>query len=92
MTQHHPLLTVLGTDKKGIVAQISTLLWKNKINIEEIRQGIIEGNFFMVMSIDITETTRSFPQLQKDLEALGEELGVHISLYNEELFHAMHAI
>jgi ACT domain-containing protein len=92
MKKDHPILTVIGEDKRGIVAQISTILWKEHINIEEIRQGIIEGKFFMVMSIDTTESKLSFEEIEQKLKDAGKETGVEISMYNQSIFSAMHKI
>jgi ACT domain-containing protein len=92
MKKDHPILTVIGEDKRGIVAQISTALWNEKINIEEIRQGIIEGKFFMVMSIDISGASLSFQEIEEKLKQAGNQAGVEISLYNQSIFSAMHKI
>lgn len=92
MKKNHPLITVIGQDKRGIVAQISTALWEEQINIEEIRQGIMEGKFFMVMSVDISQSSLSFQDIEKKLKDVGEKAGVIISLYNQSIFSAMHKI
>jgi ACT domain-containing protein len=92
MKKDHPILTVIGEDKRGIVAQISTILWKEHINIEEIRQGIIEGKFFMVMSVDTSECDLSFEEIEHKLKEAGRETGVEISMYNQSIFSAMHKI
>ena len=57
-------ITVLGQDKKGIVARISGLLYESGVNIEDISQGIMEGYFVMTMAVDMREANR-------DLESLG---------------------
>jgi len=88
----HPILTVIGADKKGIVAQISSLLWEKKINIEEIQQGIMKGNFFMVMSIDISDAVATFGEIAGELERLGGKIGVKINMYDQEIFDTMHKI
>jgi ACT domain-containing protein len=90
--QDNPILTVIGEDKKGIVAQISTVLWEEKINIEEIRQGIIDGKFFMVMSINIEDSHLDFGQISEKLKKIGKEVSLDISLYNKSIFSAMHKI
>lgn len=92
MKKDFPIITVVGQDKKGIVARISTALWKEKINIEEIRQGIIEGKFFMVMSIDIDDSGLSFSEIEEKLKEVGKEAGVDVSMYNEQIFSTMHKI
>jgi len=86
----YPVVTVIGQDKKGIVAQISSFLWEKKVNIEEIQQGIMKGNFFMVMSVDIADN--SIAVLSKDLEELGKKIELKINIYDQEIFTKMHKI
>ncbi len=90
--EHYPVMTVLGKDKKGIVSQVSSFLWNNKVNIEEIQQGIMKGNFFMVMSLDISECSFTMPELADELKKLGNKIGVKISIYDQTIFQVMHKI
>lgn len=87
-----PIITVIGKDQKGIVAQISTFLWEKKINIEEIQQGVMKGNFFMAMSVNAEGTDMSTPKLSEELEQLGNKIGVKINIYDKQIFTAMHKI
>jgi len=87
-----PIITVIGKDAPGIVAQVSTLLWKKGINIEELNQGVIKGNFFMIMAVDLTKSSVSFEVLSRELKTLGQKIGLDISLYNQQIFTAMNRI
>lgn len=87
-----PIITVIGEDRPGIVAQVSTLLWKKNVNIEELNQGVIKGKFFMLMAVDLGKSSATFDQLSRDLKSLGEKIGMDISLYNQEIFTAMNRI
>ena len=53
-------ITVIGQDKKGIVARISGLLYESDVNIEDISQGIMEGYFVMTMAVDMREANRTW--------------------------------
>lgn len=88
----YPLITVIGKDTKGIVAQISALLWQKEVNIEEIKQGIIKGNFFMIMAVDMADASVSFQVLAKELKKLGKKISMDINLYNQEIFTAINKI
>ena len=46
------ILTVLGKDKAGIIATVSTALAENNVNIEEISQPVMQGYFTMIMLIN----------------------------------------
>lgn len=86
------VVTVLGFDRKGIIARVSNILYERGINILDISQTILNGYFHMVMIVDISEPTCRFDELQGDLNRLGEELGVQIRIQKNEIFEAMHQI
>ena len=86
------VVTVLGFDRKGIIARVSNVLYEGGINILEISQTIVDGFFNMVMIVDLSEPTCSFEELQERLNALGAEVGVQIRIQKSEIFEAMHQI
>jgi ACT domain-containing protein len=86
------IITVVGRDKVGIIAKVSAFLSERGVNIEDISQTILSGNFVMMMSVDIGSTTASLAELNKELQAIGEQLGVSISTMHEKVFGAMHRI
>ena len=47
------VVTVIGRDKPGIIAKVSALLADNAVNIEDISQTIMSGNFTMLMYADL---------------------------------------
>jgi predicted amino acid-binding ACT domain protein len=87
-----PIIAVIAKDQPGIVVQISSLLWEKGINIEEINQGVIKGNFFMIMAVDLAVSTIDFDGLSRALKVLGKKIGADISLYNQQIFTAMNRI
>ncbi len=87
------VITVLGEDRVGIVARVSTLLADNQINIEDITQKILKGNIFaMIMLVDMKNSKVDLAELKKLLDKKGEELGMKISAYDLNLFNYMHRI
>ena len=46
------IITVVGGDKVGIIAGVSAFLSKHSINIVDISQTILSGNFVMMMLTD----------------------------------------
>ena len=85
-------ITVIGQDKKGIVARISGLLYECNINIEDISQRIMEGYFVMTMAVDMAEANRDLESINAALGKLGEEMGVRIQIQHENVFKMMHRI
>ena len=86
-------ITVIGTDKKGIVAKISNFLFRKDINIEDINQRIMgDGYFVMTMLVDIKDTPISMDKITKELEKIGHDLEVKVQLQHENIFKMMHRV
>ena len=86
------ILSVLGEDCVGIVARVSGTLATAHANIEDIRQTILGGIFSMTMLVSVDEDAMPFNELQQSLTALGEELGLQITLQREDVFRYMHRV
>ena len=85
-------ITVIGQDRKGIVARISDYLYKNDINIEDISQKIIGTYFVMMMLVDMKESGREIDEVRKALEEIGRDLGMQIQIQHEDIFKMMHRV
>lgn len=86
------IITVVGKDTVGIIARVCTYLADNQINILDISQTIVQGFFNMMMIVDTNGTKKDFGVIAKELEKLGENIGVIIKCQKEEIFSQMHRI
>ena len=86
------IVTVIGKDKPGIIAKISHVLAENNVNIEDISQTVLSGNFTMLMVCDISASKLSIKELASILDEQGSLIGVSIHIQNEDIFNAMHKI
>ena len=86
------IITVVGNDKVGIIAKVSAFLSERGINIEDISQTILSGNFVMIMMVNLSCSSIDLEQVKKELSVLGGSLNVSISLMHEKVFSAMHRI
>ena len=86
------IITVVGKDTVGIIAKVCTYLSENGVNVLDISQTIVSGYFNMMMIVDMTEAAKAFADCQKDLDVLGEEIGVSIKCQKAEIFDMMHRI
>ena len=86
------ILTVIGKDKSGIIAKVSTLLADNDVNIEDISQTIVQGNFTMLMLCDLAKSGLAINELGAKLNDLGTKIGVSIRVQHEDIFNVMHKI
>ena len=71
------IVTVIGQDRTGIVAGVSTRLTELDVNNIDISQTIMDGFFTMNMVVEI-EATVAFRDVKTNLEALGDSLIVDI--------------
>ncbi|MBK6662813.1 MAG: formyltetrahydrofolate deformylase [Thermoflexaceae bacterium] len=72
------IVSVLGRDQKGVVARISTYLAERDVNIEDIEQRVVRGQFLMDMLVDITGASVSLDELITGLLGIGDEIGMEI--------------
>jgi ACT domain-containing protein len=86
------IITVIGKDRKGIIAGISTELASAGINILDISQTIMQEYFVMIMLVDTSGAGDEFLNLQRKLDKKGAELGVQVRMQREEIFNVMHQI
>lgn len=88
----HVILTSFGLNSTGVVAGITKLLAEEKCNILDISQKIMDEFFTMIMTVDITTSSKDLKALQEDFKAVAERLNVKIYLQHEDLFRYMHRI
>lgn len=85
------IITVLGSDRPGIVASVTGALADREANILDISQTILQGIFTMTMLVDLGSTAE-FSELKTKLDELSEKLGVQITLQREEVFRFMYRL
>ena len=86
------VMTVIGADCIGIVAQVSTLLAKMNVNILDMSQTIMEGLFTMTMLVDTEKSEHKLEDIRSTLDAKGAEMGLKIRIQRADIFTAMHRI
>ena len=86
------IITVLGTDKVGIIAKVCTYLSDVNINILDISQTIVSGYFNMMMIVEMNESVKPMEVVSEELAEIGKELGVIITTQHEDIFNCMHRI
>ncbi|MFC7202607.1 formyltetrahydrofolate deformylase [Haloferax namakaokahaiae] len=80
MTTDLTEITVIGGDKTGLIANVTTLLFERGINIEDLDQAVREGIFRMTLHADTSEMTTTPEELRGALTSLGDDLGVDIQV------------
>ena len=86
------VVTVIGVDKPGIIARVSGKLFEENVNILDITQTIMGELFSMIMLVDVKSKETDFSALVSDMKAIGEEIGVEVTVTRDEIYKSMHRI
>ena len=84
------IVTVIGEDRVGIIAGISTALAEHQVNILDISQTVLQEYFTMIMLVDLSRIALPFTELVEALKKRGETLGVSVKIQREDIFKSMH--
>lgn len=89
------VIAVLGADRPGIVAAVSTVLAESNINIEDMKSTVLQSEqpiFTMVLMANMEASKISFSDLKKRLDEIQKKMGLVILIYKEEIFRFMHRV
>ena len=86
------IVTIIGSDRVGIIAGIANVIADANVNILDISQSVIREFFTMIMMVDLANAPASFDDLRRKLAEKGDQLGVKVEIQREEIFQAMHRI
>lgn len=86
------VISVLGRDRVGIIAMVSTVLAENGVNILNLDQSILDGFFNMILIADMSGASISLKELQDILRGKGEAIGLEIRVQHADIFQVMHRV
>ena len=86
------IVTVVGKDRVGIIAEVCTQLAAFNVNVLDISQTVMQGYFTMMMATEVSESNVLVAELSKKMEEVGKEMGLSIRVQREDIFQAMHRI
>ncbi|MDP4120235.1 MAG: ACT domain-containing protein [Bacillota bacterium] len=86
------VITVIGKDTVGILANVAGVCAENGANVVEVTQSILQDLFAMIMIVEITNITVPFTDLVDKLTCLGESQNLKIHVMHEDIFNSMHRI
>lgn len=86
------VITVIGHDKVGIIARVSSVFADTGVNILDISQTIMQNMFTMIMLVSLKDCSESFDSIAKKLDKIGEEMGLSVRIQHEDVFNSMHRI
>ena len=86
------IVTVIGKDHVGIIADVTALLAQYGVNVLDISQTVMNDYFTMMMVVDLAGCQGSFEQLRTDITAYGETRDLSLRIQREDIFDAMHKL
>lgn len=86
------VVSVIGRDAVGIIADVSAVCAECNANIVDITQSVLQDMFVMVMLTEIEGLNCSFSEFSDKMKALGKGRGLDIRVMHEDIFNSMHRI
>ena len=86
------IVTVVGKDRVGIIANVCTALTNYNVNVLDINQTVMQGYFTMMMAAEVSQCSIPLADLVTEMARIGEEMGLSIRVQREDIFQAMHRI
>jgi len=86
------IITALGPDKHGLLAQVATAVAEQNANIDDVSQTVANGMFTMIMFVSFDQTETTMAELKSALESTGERIGLQIHVQHENIFKFMHRV
>ena len=86
------IVTVIGKDHVGIIADVTALLAQYGVNVLDISQTVLQEYFTMIMLVDASQCTVPFADLARALDEAGTQRSLQIRAQREDIFNAMHRI
>ena len=86
------VVTVVGKDRVGIIANVCVELANYNVNVLDISQTVMQGYFTMMMVVEVSGCTVPLAELCKAMDAKGQEMGLSIRVQREDIFEAMHRV
>ena len=86
------IVTVVGKDRVGIIAEVCTQLAAFNVNVLDISQTVMQGYFTMMMVVEVTMCNVPLAELVTKMDELGRDMGLSIRVQREDIFEAMHRI
>ena len=84
------VITVIGRDRVGILANVSGVCAESNANVIEVTQSVLQEFFSMVMLIDISSMNCKLEELKNKLDGTVQDMEIHVM--HEDIFNSMHRI
>ena len=77
-------VTVVGKDRKGVVADVTNFIFKNDGNVEQINQNVINGLFGMQLEASFHHHDFNQKLFDTELKVLAKKLGMEVKIHYQD--------
>jgi ACT domain-containing protein len=85
------VVTVIGKNRAGVLAEITGALAARNVNVENISQRRIDTYFHLVLTVTLPPEA-AFGDLKRDRQCMGSEDDYVVRVMHERVFRFMHRI
>lgn len=85
------VLTAVGRDRVGLVAQVSRFCMDRNINILDLASHVEVDQYTMMLQIDLSQQ-EDIARFQQDLAEFGRKSGLNLVLQHEDIFRATNEV
>ncbi len=86
------VVSVLGKDKRGIVAAVTGVMADSAANIDDISQTLLDDIFSMTMLVTLTPEEVDFNEVQERLDAVAQRMDLQITIQRQDVFDYMYKV
>ena len=86
------IVTAVGKNRPGVLAEITTTIAKAKGNVQDISQKMMQEYFNLIMIVELANGQKEFAGFKLRLEELGKKKGYQINVQHEKIFRYMHRV
>jgi len=86
------VVSVIGQDSVGIVAEVTRVLAESSANIEGMNQAIVSGYFALILTIDVSAMKVPLDKLQELMDTIAQKKNLKIYIQHENIFQSMNRI
>ena len=90
-TEHAYVLSAVGRDRVGLVAQVSRFCLDRNVNILDLASHVEGDQYTMMLQIDLANI-QSLEAFREELSAFGQASGLALVLQHNEIFRATNEI
>jgi glycine cleavage system transcriptional repressor len=90
-SEHVYVLSAIGRNRIGLVAQVSRFCFDRGVNILDLTSHAEDDQYTMMLQIDLS-TLENVECFEQDLIGFGHETGLHLALQHNDIFRATNEI